>query len=188
MMRFVEQLHEALASELEALTELKIYRDTLRLQGGDFYNTALARSLCESVCMIMVFTPTYFSPEHRYCAREFAAMRTLESTRLSAGAEHGLIIPVVLRGFDDLPDNVRSNRQVYRFERYSVSGPKLIRNRKFDAEIQRMAQYVAARIRELREDAVDCSEFKMPGENDVNDLVFGMASRPAVFPGRVRAL
>jgi hypothetical protein len=186
MMRFVEQLHEALASELEALTDLKIYRDTLRLQGGDFYNAALARSLCESVCMVMIFTPTYFSPEHRYCAREFAAMSALEKSRPHVGTEHGLIIPVVLRGFDELPVIIRSNRQVYRFERYSVSGPKLIRNRRFDAEIQRMAQYIAARVHELRDDAFDCSGFDIPGEGDVNELLGEMASRPAAFPGRER--
>jgi hypothetical protein len=138
--------------------------------------------------MIMVFTPTYFSPEYRYSAREFAAMCSLEKVRLSAGAEHGLIIPVVLRGFDDLPQNIRSNRQVYRFEPYSVSGPKLIQNRRFDAEIQRMAQYIVDRVRELEEDAIDCSDFQMPGENDVSDLLSDMASRPVVFPGRERPL
>jgi hypothetical protein len=188
MSRFVEQLHEALASELDVLTDLEIYRDRLRLQGGDFYNTALARSLCESVCMVMVFTPTYFNPVHPYCAREFAAMCSLERVRLRDADEHGLIIPVVLRGFDDLPHSIQANRQVYRFEQYSVSSPRLIRNKKFDADIRRMAEYIAARVREFRDDAFDCGEFQMPGENDVADLVVTMASRPAAFPGRGRTV
>lgn len=38
--------------------------DWERLQGGDFYNEALTLALCESVCMVVVFTPTYFDKEH----------------------------------------------------------------------------------------------------------------------------
>ena len=66
--------------------ELQIYRDVRRLQGGDFYNRELARSLYESVCMIMIYTPTYFSAEQLYCTREFAAMATLcgDATRASS--------------------------------------------------------------------------------------------------------
>lgn len=66
MRSFVEDLYEAISSELEPLTDLPVYRDVLRLQGGDFYNQALARSLCESVCMLMVFTPTYFNAKNTY--------------------------------------------------------------------------------------------------------------------------
>jgi hypothetical protein len=109
-------------------------------------------------------------------------MRSLERARLRAGSEHGLIIPVVLRGFDDLPAEIRQNRQVYRFERYSVSGPRLIRNRSFDADIQKMAAYIAERVREMRDDAFDCGEFRMPGDDDVNDLV--MTGGAVAFPGR----
>ena len=61
MMPFVKQFIDALASELELLTELPVYRDLDRLQGGDFFNRQLGRSLCESVCMVMVYTPIYFS-------------------------------------------------------------------------------------------------------------------------------
>jgi hypothetical protein len=47
MKRFVEDFHDALSSELEPLIDpLRVYRDVLRLEGGDFYNQALARSLC----------------------------------------------------------------------------------------------------------------------------------------------
>jgi len=185
MGRFVEQLYEALASELEALTDLKIYFDRERLQGGDFYNPALARSLCESVCMIMIFTPTYFSPEHRYCAREFEAMRSIEARRVAG--EHGLIIPVVLRNFDDLPESIRTTRQVYRFEQHSVSGRPIIRNKRFDADIRRMAQYISDRIRDVRDDSFDCGEFRLPSDEDVAGLVWSMAASPPAFPGRETA-
>ena len=62
--RIINDLTEALASELEAWLEEEMYVDRERLKGGDFYNEALAKALCESVCMIMIFTPTYFSADH----------------------------------------------------------------------------------------------------------------------------
>jgi hypothetical protein len=138
--------------------------------------------------MIMIFTPTYFSPQHRYCAREFAAMIEIERRRRSAFGIHGLIIPVVLRAPDELPDSIRQNRQFYRFEKYSVSGPQLIKNATFDAEIQKMAQYIAARTRELGDETFDCAGFQIPGDNDVDDLLRIMTSRPTPFPGRERPL
>lgn len=186
MRRFVQDFHEALASELEALVELPLYRDAERLQGGDFFNPALSRGLCESVCMIMVFTPTYFSHDHSYCAREFAAMTRLEQQRLPARPEQGLIIPVSVRGFDQVPDEIKSTRQVYKFDHFTMSGPKLIRDKKFDIEISRIANYVAARCKDLRALSIDCDGFAIPGHNDaevVSLLSRTVGSGPA-FPGR----
>jgi hypothetical protein len=134
MTRFVSEFQEALESELEPLVDLPVYRDDKRLQGGDFFNEALAKGLCESVCMIMVFAPTYFSPDHTYCTREYLAMKQLEARRLREAAQpqrtlHGLIIPVVLRGFDKLPAEILSQRNAYRFERFAPSQKKLITSR-----------------------------------------------------------
>ena len=169
MKRFVEDFHDALSSELEPLIDpLRVYRDVLRLEGGDFYNQALARSLCESVCMIMIFTPTYFNSDHTYCTREFAAMCRIEEARLRANAEHGLIIPVVLRGFDQ----------------FLMSDEKLAKNKRFNTEIKKMAEYIAARCRELRGMAIDCADFGMPGDDEVNTMLARVAGQPAVFPGR----
>jgi len=185
MKRFVEDFYEALSSELEPLIDpLRVYRDVLRLQGGDFYNQALARSLCESVCMIMIFTPTYFSSDHTYCTREFAAMRRIEESRLQPNAEHGLVIPVVLRGFDQLPEEVKFRRQVYKFDQFLMSDEKLARNRKFNLEIRKMAEYIAARCRELDRLAIDCGDFAMPGDDEVVTLLARVAGCPALFPGR----
>jgi hypothetical protein len=111
----------------------------------------------------------------------------LEVQRTSAGTENSLIIPVVLRRFDDLPASIRSHRQVYRFEQYSVSGRRIVRDRRFDADIRKMAEYIADRTREVRDHAIDCNEFRLPADEDVADLVSSMAGRPALFPGRERS-
>ena len=151
MKHFIEDFHDALSSELEPLIDpLRVYRDVLRLEGGDFYNQALARSLCESVCMIMIFTPTYFNSDHTYCTREFAAMCRIEEARLRANAEHGLIIPVVLRGFDQLPDEVKSRRQVYKFDQFLMSDEKLAKNKSSTPRSRRWQSI-------LRPAAVNCA-------------------------------
>ena len=88
---------ESLDRELRHWTTLPIYRDEVRLDGGDFYNRELALALCQSACMVMIYTPTYFDLESTYCAREYRAMEILESTRLELlgqerNYQHGLII------------------------------------------------------------------------------------------------
>jgi len=184
MKRFIEDFYEALASELEALVDLRIYRDQLRLEGGDFYNQALATSLCESACMIMIFTPTYFSSEHSYCAREYAAMKLLEKQRLPPGQQHGLIVPVVLRGFDQLPEEIKSHRQAYKFDHFFLSDQKLVKNKNFNLEMKKMADYIAARCRELQGVQTDCGDFEIPAENAVQDLLSHLSGRVSPFPGR----
>ncbi len=47
--RIINDLYEALSSEIELLTGKKVYLDETRLQGGFLYNEALAKALCGSV-------------------------------------------------------------------------------------------------------------------------------------------
>jgi hypothetical protein len=101
--RFIEEFYVALSGELEMLRNEKPFVDKERLKGGDFYNDALARALYESATLILIYQPNYFDAEHTYCAREYRAMCALERERLRLFAnakdrDHGLIIPVVLRG------------------------------------------------------------------------------------------
>jgi hypothetical protein len=184
MKRFVDEFHEALAGELEALVDLDVYCDVLRLQGGDFYDQGLARSLCESACMVMIFTPTYFSAAHPYCAREYVAMKEIEAVRLPPGAEHGLIIPVVVRGFDELPAEISSRRQAYRFESFTMSDQRLSKNKKYSAEVGKLAHYIASRCRALRSLEVDCDGFAMPSDAAVMELASQFSPNPPPFPGR----
>jgi hypothetical protein len=81
--RFIADLCSAVRNELAVLLDEDLYIDRERLRGGAFFNPALADALCKSVCMIVVYTPTYFSREHLYCAREYLAMEKLEKTRLA---------------------------------------------------------------------------------------------------------
>ena len=81
--QIAEDFQDALENELSLLINLPVYRDEERLQGGDFYNSRLAKALCRSACMVMIYTPRYFDARSTYCAREFRAMELLEEDRIS---------------------------------------------------------------------------------------------------------
>src|SRR5262245_39103047 len=97
--RFVKDLAQGLSYELAPLLDLAVFVDETQLGAAADENT-IANAMCRSVCMIVVFTPTYFSESHPYCAREFRAMQQIETKRMShldrKKDGRGLIIPVVL--------------------------------------------------------------------------------------------
>jgi len=173
MRSFAEQFHEALASELEPLTDLPVYQDSKRLQGGDFFDQQLPRNLCESVCMVMIYTPTYFSPDHLYCAREYAAMKELEGRRLSSLSDrsHGLIIPVVLRDFDRLPEEIKNSRQVHQLDQFGLASVTITRIQGYAANIRSLAAYIAERCRDLEQVDPGCDESEWPAQDAVKGLV-----------------
>lgn len=57
----VQELVASLKRELSRWLDMDVYVDKERLKGGMLFNRELAKALCESVCLIVVYTPTYFS-------------------------------------------------------------------------------------------------------------------------------
>src|SRR5688572_10566725 len=124
--RCIRELHDGLAAELELLREEDIYVDYERLKGGQFIDANLGRAIYESACMVMVYHPTYFDLDHTYCAREYRAMVALEQQRLPLLADsrdrgQGLIIPVILRGKDTLPDEIANHRFYEDFSKFMLA-------------------------------------------------------------------
>ena len=68
MKGFIDQLKTALKAELELLMNEELYIDEERLSPGYRYNEELARAICQSVCMIVVYSPKYERQEV-LCAR-----------------------------------------------------------------------------------------------------------------------
>jgi len=119
----VQELREDLLGEIQDQIGKDVYVDFGRLDNR--YDEAVAIALCESVCMIMVYTQRYFDRANLFCAREFRAMELLERDRLASmdldlSRDHCLIIPIALRGFDKLPAELCTNHLTYNFERYSL--------------------------------------------------------------------
>jgi hypothetical protein len=190
---FVKDLHQALSNEVVPLTDMEVFVDWERLEGGDFFNENLARALCESVCLIVVFTPTYFSDTHLYCAREYKGMEQLEAQRLnllgvSADKDHGLIIPIALRGVESIPAEIKDYRQYHDFTKFQLGQRRLTINSRYTSKIEAIAQYIYGRhqaFTSLTEDPCsECETFILPTEAEIKDWLIGMKAPQAPFPGR----
>jgi hypothetical protein len=191
--RIINDLSEALSCELELLLDKGVYLDRERLKGGEFYNEALAIALCESACMIVVFTPTYFDKEHTFCAREYKAMEKLEETRLkllggSANKMPGLIIPIIFRGEDCLPKEIKERRQYYNFGDFLLSDVKIGKHPKYARKIQEIARSIYDHYKTLaalHEDPCSgCSQFTFPTDAEISQWLEGIRGFAAPFPGR----
>jgi hypothetical protein len=178
IIRVTDDLRAHLSSELELLLDeevSEVYLDRTRLQGGDFFTSNLQIALCESICMILLYTPTYFSPIHTFCAREYKAMVALEAERLRglgrAHAHHGLILPVVLRSKDQLPLEISNSRHFYDFEAYLQGEGKMKRPVAYFKEIRNIAEYIAERYWDFSESGQDpcanCLNFRFPEHEEV---------------------
>lgn len=153
-----------------------VYLDEERLKGGAFFNSALARALCESVCMIAVYIPPYLDREASYCAREYRAMEAIEKQRLKLfppgpARENGLIIPIIYRDWDHCPEEIRGRRHCYNFEQYTLSNKKLARQAGAVKAVREIAKYVNERSKMFNRLGIDpcsaCSSFKFPTEASV---------------------
>lgn len=188
--RFIEQFQLALSAELELFRGEKIFIDLERLKGGDFYNPALARAVFESASMVVVYHPNYFDALHPYCAREFRGMRNLETERLAGlpNAEdknHGLIIPVVLRGEKSIPSELVSHRQYEDFSKFLLLDEDLSRHPQYAPKIKGIAEYIDQRCQCLEAAGIpfgDANNFQLPDENETRGWIRNLKLQGAVFP------
>lgn len=128
LVKFIRKFRDELGGCLELYldpADFGVYLDEERLKGGDFFNKQLAESLCRSLCMVMIYTNPYFHEEKRYCAREYSAMESLEKKRVPLDENYGLIIPISVMGFEDVPDTIKKNRTCYDFSQCFLRGGKL---------------------------------------------------------------
>jgi len=138
--------------------------------------------------MIALFTPVYFNEQHTTCAREYFAMQQLEQKRLQtlpiSDRSKGLIIPIVLRGEERLPAEIKATRQYYNFEKYALCD--LRRNNKaYRTELVKIAQYVFERYQAFYHLGIDlckdCLKFKLPTNEEIKPWLRGVISPPLYF-------
>lgn len=190
MKRFVEDLHEALANELALLLSEKVFVDYKRLEGGDFFNQALATALCRSACMILIYTPTYFDSMNTYCTREYKAMLGIEHRRFEALGNHnptsGLIIPIVFRGWSQVPNEIKSQRQCHNFDSFLLYDENMSRHPSYAPTLRDIALYISQRCDELQaitDKPPACEEFMFPDEGSVLPWLSALRVRAQQFPG-----
>jgi hypothetical protein len=185
---FVEDLRRAIEDYQGPFLDEPVYLDTKRLRGGQFWSEALAEAICHSICMVVVYTPKY--KRHTYCLREFAAMEKLENLRLgkiqSLVDDDGLIIPIILRGEDDIPDKIKLRRQYYDFSKYTLLDQDMGTNPNYVKEIDEIAKTIhrlfEAFLRLGEDMCGDCGMFSIPAEQEI-ELWLDQPSIPP-FPGR----
>jgi hypothetical protein len=194
--RVTDYLYKALCSEIEALTSKQVAIDLERLKGGQFYNEQIASDLCKSACLIVVYSPTYFDHENTYCAREYLAMEDLEVERRKLFKDpdlrnYGVIIPIVFRGFDYLPEGIKSKRLCFDFKEFDEYETDRELGRRYGKQIRMIADYVVKCCNTFEAVADDicvgCEEFDLPSEERVRPWLTELKStRPAraPFPGR----
>jgi hypothetical protein len=187
----VEDLRTALQEQVGFLMNEQVYMDTDRLQGGNFFNRALAQAICESVCMVVFYIPPYFDPNSTYCAREFKAMEQLEARRLEAlgleNSTNGLIIPIVLRGWEQFPAEIRAERQCYNFEPYYTQKKRINQHREGRLKVIQIARYINSLYLRLLQQAqqlnvevlcADCGTFPLPQDADVLPWLLRLRGMP----------
>jgi hypothetical protein len=170
---FIDQLKKALKAELETLLDEEVFIDEERLKPGYEYNEELARAICESVCMVVVYSPRYV--RHDYCVREYEAMRRLEERRraLLGPAAHGrgFIIPIILRGDADILARARRDKHYADFSRFTLATPDISRNPEYVDEIRRIAGVIYEQYALFRNAGSDpcasCLDFRLPPASDV---------------------
>ena len=193
---FIEQLTETLESYLDPLLDLDdlgVYVDRRRLEPGYLYNEALAEAICQSICMIVVYSPKY--RRRSYCLREYAAMERLEQRRREilgdrTENELGMIIPIIFRGeVKKLPAKIRERRHYCDFSKFTTASTNISQNEEYVKEIEKIAQIVYRHyenFENLAESAFGpCDAFELPSEEEVERAWRGSSGRPDQgFPGR----
>jgi hypothetical protein len=179
----VDELYKALTDELEAYVGGdSVYCDKDRLNAGEIFPEKISNALYRSVCMIAVYTPTYFDKEHTYCAREFKAMEMLEKQRLERlkpeDKNNGLIIPIVFRGLEHLPREIKQRRHYSNFENFLLCDSKINRHPLFAPAINKIAKYIDDRydkLVKLGDSLFDNDDnFKLPEEKEIMDWLKGI--------------
>lgn len=187
--RFVRDLKDALSYELAPLVDLGIFIDTSGIEAGEPWEQSLATALCQSVAMVMVFTPTYFSQNYPHCAREFKAMEKLEHQRLKvlgrSYQNESLIFPVILRGAGRMPEELQ-RRQNFNFDRFLLGDTKIYRSPRFLQQVRTIAESIAGlyeRFQRSGEDlSVNCTTFQLPSIQEVEPWLRTVTAPAMSFP------
>ena len=178
MSAFVEEFHGALYAELALQLgyQPRVFIDRQDLRVGDLLPDTFARALYQSVCLVPIITPSYFTSV--FCLREFKAMELLEKIRSRFHIEDpgGLIIPVLLRG-SHLPDFLLRRQYV------DLSDFTTARRGFLNERIKTIADAIAERCRKFEKNPEAFSnveDFEFPSEEDVAYMLQDDSAQP--FP------
>jgi hypothetical protein len=165
MIRFKTALADALRCYLEPYfdDEDELFVDHEQLGGGDDLDHKIARALCESVTMIMIYTPKYEA--HPYTRREYAAMQKIEAERSQwYPLPSHLIIPVIMtRHPSQLPPQITNSSMYVDFSHFTMATADLKANLDFLPDIDKIVQRIVQHY--------ECQKKYTPAGHDCNQFV-----------------
>jgi len=167
MVKFKCELTAALRCYLEPYldNETELFIDSEQLGGGDDIESKIARAMCESVAMILIYTPKYES--HSFTRREYAAMQLIEAERSQwYELPSHLTIPVIMTRHPlMLPPQIANATMYADFSRFTMATQDMKSNPDFIPAIEK----IVARIVEHYElqkiwtpPGHDCNQFVLP--------------------------
>lgn len=167
MVKFKTELRAALRCYLEPYldNEMALFIDSEQLGGGDDIERKIARALCESVAMILIYTPKYEA--HRFTRREHAAMQLIEAERAQwYELPSRLIIPVIMTQHPlGLPPQIAKASMYADFSRFTMATPDLKANPEFIPAIEKIVARIVQHY-ELQKVSTppshDCKQFVLP--------------------------
>jgi hypothetical protein len=181
-------LIESFASELiKALEDkLALYfneptHGNPRLEPGYNFEEWISQTICESACMIVIYTPTY--EDSVYCLREFLAMERIEEKRRQLlgdryNTTYGMILPIILR-VDTLPPKLRS---LLSADLSKVSVPtQLTKIREFEETLDSIVERIYKIYNLVKDLEIDCTSFSLPSEQEAIQT-WSPTSRPTPPP------
>lgn len=172
LIEFVEELVHTIRKLRDSAEPLEpVYLDRERLKPGFRWKPELAKALCHSRAMLVVYTADYFARE--YCVHEWDAMLDLEMKRVGQ-TSRSMIIPIVFRAPSDkhghplLPERMQDLQVSDDSDFRSILTPK----KQFaNLRVRRKVSALLARIDELRRKSpdpkVDCDSYTFLTQSQV---------------------
>jgi TIR domain len=171
---FAKQVRDALSSELRTQGK-KIFFDEAHMKGGYILNATLGQSICQSVCMIVIFVRDYLSHHNPYCAAELMTMLACEKERFSKlgidpdKAQKGHIITLAYRNPDLVPD-ILKERVFYDFSDHTTADLPLRLNKNHADKFVEISSYIADLYEEMEDHqadlCADCQDKMIPKQSD----------------------
>ena len=132
----------------------------------------LAKALCESTCMVLLYTPKYF--KSKGCCLEYIMMQGLEEKRVklfksALEQKQRLIIPLILRRAKNLPDPIRLNPQCFFMDNVSTSEvdhPTIINLTEYISDRYEAFTNEFLEKQSLEKQNFDCGNFAFPSLED----------------------
>lgn len=125
--KFDKYLNDKLLMFFEAHGVTKVFLDTedSAIAKGDEFEKKIAKALCQSTVMIMIYYGNHFVKSGDFFTREYISMKKLikerkKKVRNGENVPVGTIIPIVVRGWNKLPSEISHKYECVKLEKIRI--------------------------------------------------------------------